>query len=118
MLAQQKKLDDAEEKAEERLVELQVQLSQAVNRLTRIRKTRRLVKNKSQKLFERGMQELDKEDDILPALGSHEQWVVHDLQALGVPNEPDWSQFGLGEIPELGPLLTAGESPSAGPSNL
>ena len=98
-------------------MELQTQLSQAVNRLARIRRIRRQIKNKSHKLFERGMQELDKEDEILPALQSHENWVVDDLQALGVPTEPDWTQFGVGDFPDLGPLLSAGGNASAGPSN-
>lgn len=117
LIAQQEKLDADEEKAEERLMELQTQLSQAVNRLARIRRIRRQIKNKSHKLFERGMQELDKEDGVLPALESHENWVVHDLQALGVPTEPDWTQFGLGDFSELGPLVSTGENLSAGPSN-
>ena len=115
-MSQQKKLDDDEEKAEERLIELQTQLAEAVNRLARIRRIRRQVKNKGEELFRRGMEELDKEDGIAPVLNAHEHWVVNDLQSLGVPNEPDWSQFGLGEQIDLGPLLTAGDS-SAGPSS-
>ncbi|ORY71530.1 uncharacterized protein BCR38DRAFT_311094, partial [Pseudomassariella vexata] len=52
------------------------------------------VKNKSSELFERGIAELDKED--LPALDSHERCLVEDMRSMGVPEDVDWSSFGLG----------------------
>lgn len=125
LVEQQKKLELEEEEAGDKilvlhtqLAELQSSLAQAVSRLARIRKIKKRVKEKGSELFERGMQELDKEEGILPALESHENWVVGDLRSLGVPNEVDWSSLGLGEdFNGLGPLLdpgVAGESSSAG----
>lgn len=124
LVEQQKKLEAEEEEAGDavlvlhtQLAELQSSLATAVSRLARIRKIKKSVKEKGSELFERGMQELDKEDGILPALESHENWVVRDLQSLGVPNEVDWSSLGLGEdFSGLGPLLGSGvvdETPSA-----
>jgi hypothetical protein len=125
LVEQQKKLEAEEEEAGDavlvlhsQLAELQSSLATAVSRLARIRKIKKRVKEKGSELFERGMQELDREDGILPALESHENWVVNDLQSLGVPNEVDWQSLGLGEeFNGLGPLLdsgVAGESSSAG----
>lgn len=111
-MAQQRKLEAEEEAAGEELLrlhsnlaELQSQLSTAVNRLARIRKTRNRVKEKSSELFKRGVAELDKEDGIVPALDAHERFVVDDLQFMGVPEDPDWASLGLGdEFVNLGPL--------------
>lgn len=125
LLAQRKKLDTEEEEANEALValhtqmvELQSQLSAAVGRLSRIRKIRDRVKDKSSELFRRGMMELDKEDGILSALDSHEHYVVDDIQSLGVPNSIDWSALGLGdEFAAVGPLVPepSGETPPEAP---
>jgi hypothetical protein len=126
LLAHHEKLDAEEDKANldllqlhEKMTEIQSQLSTAVGRLARIRKIRNHVKGKSLELAERGMLELDKEDKILPALDSHEHYVVDDIQSMGVPNDVDWASFGLGEeFAELGPLVPSGaanipqESPS------
>ncbi|ORY60690.1 uncharacterized protein BCR38DRAFT_349772 [Pseudomassariella vexata] len=109
MLSQQKKLDDEEEEASEnllalhsRLAEIQSELALAAGRLSRIRKIRKRVKNKSSELFERGIAELDKEDDILPALDSHERY----MRSMGVPEDVDWSSFGLGaDFSDLGSLI-------------
>lgn len=124
LLDQQKRLEVEEDKAGEALLglhaqmeRLQSQMSDAVARLARIRKIKKRVKDRSAAEFERGMQELDKEDDVLPALESHEQWVVHDLQELGIPNEVDWSSLGLGDgFNDVGPLVPscAGETSSGG----
>ncbi|CAG1988408.1 unnamed protein product, partial [Fusarium graminearum] len=88
LVAQQEKLEAQEEEAGDRVL---ASLAEAVSRLQRIRKIKKKVKERGADLFERGVQELDKEDDIVPALQSHEDWVVNDLQSLGVPNETDWS---------------------------
>jgi hypothetical protein len=48
-------------------------------------------------------------------LDAHENWVVNDLQSLGVPNEVDWSQFGLGnEFGDVNQLVTSPGGPSGG----
>ncbi|CAF3615951.1 unnamed protein product [Fusarium graminearum] len=112
LVAQQEKLEAQEEEAGDRvlvlhnqLAELQASLAEAVSRLQRIRKIKKKVKERGADLFERGVQELDKEDDIVPALQSHEDWVVNDLQSLGVSNETDWSLFGLSDdFNDVGPL--------------
>lgn len=91
----EKDLESKEEEAEGALLELQTKLSEAVSRLQRIRKIKRKVKERSDEMFARGMQELDEEDGILPALSLHEQWVTNDLNALGVSADADFSLFGL-----------------------
>lgn len=96
LIEQQKKLDREAIEAEDDLIELQAKLSAAVSRLARIRRIRNGVKSKSEELFNRGMDELEKESETLTALDAHEHWVVDDLHCLGVPDEVDWSQFGLG----------------------
>jgi hypothetical protein len=47
------------------------------------------VKGKTIVEVQRGILELDKEDNLLPALDSHEQFIVEDLQSIRVPNEVD-----------------------------
>ncbi|KAF4463893.1 hypothetical protein FALBO_9280 [Fusarium albosuccineum] len=120
LVEQQEKLEAEEEEAGDRvlvlhtqLAELQSSLAEAVSRLQRIRKIKKKVKERGADLFERGMQELDQEDNILPALDSHEDWVVRDLHSLGVPNEVDWSGLGLGDgFGDVGLLVPADGSPS------
>jgi len=104
LIEQKNKLDKEEEETNESLVslqnqmvELQSQLATAVGRLQRIRKIRSKVKGKGSELMKRGLQELDAEDGILPALDGHEYWTVQDIQSMGVENpNPDWSSLGLG----------------------
>ncbi|GKU17303.1 unnamed protein product, partial [Fusarium langsethiae] len=106
------KLEAEEEEAGDRvlilhnqLAELQASLAEAVSRLQRIRKIKKKVKERGADLFERGVQELDKEDNVIPALQSHEDWVVSDLQSLVVPNDVDWASLGLGDgFNDVGPL--------------
>lgn len=112
--AQQKEWDEKEEKAGEELLalhnefaRLQSQMAEAASRLSRIRKIRKKVRDRQQEAFERGMQEVDVEDGLSTALDAHEGWVVSDLQALGLPNDPNWTDFGVGEeFADLGPLLS------------
>ncbi|PCD46608.1 hypothetical protein AU210_002009 [Fusarium oxysporum f. sp. radicis-cucumerinum] len=80
LVDQQEKLEAQEEEAGDKvlvlhkeLMELQSSLAEAVSRLQRIRKIKKRVKERGAELFERGMQELNKEDNILPALQSHEE---------------------------------------------
>ena len=88
------------------MCELQAQMAEAASRLARIRKIRKKTKERGSELLRRGLQELDAEDDVLPALDAHEYWVADDLQSLGVPNDPDWTSFGLGEeFAGLGPIV-------------
>lgn len=88
MLDQQKKLEAEEETASEaleslqaQLADLQTKLSEAVNRLSRIRRTKTMINQRIEELVRRGMQELDEEDGVSQGQG------VSDLQRLGVPND-------------------------------
>ncbi|EGY14794.1 uncharacterized protein VDAG_06271 [Verticillium dahliae VdLs.17] len=96
----EKKLEDDEEAAEEALAKLQEDLSHAVNRLRRIRQIKKKVKERSDEAFRRGIQELDEEDSLLPALNAHEYYVESDLAFMGVTSDADWPSLGLGELPE------------------
>jgi hypothetical protein len=99
-------LEREEEEAEEALEKLQEQLSTAVARLSRIRKIKKQVKERHRETFQRGMEELDREDGIVSALDAHEQGLMGDFQAMGVPDDVDWNALGLGsEFSNLGPLL-------------
>lgn len=118
VLDQQQKLEKEEEEASddllalhEKMAELQSSLAAAAGRLSRIRKIRARAKAKGSELFQRGMEELDKEDGLLPALDSHEHFVVEDLQSMGVSNEVDWSSLGFGsDFVDLGPLVETGDT--------
>ncbi|KAF6816057.1 hypothetical protein CMUS01_12328 [Colletotrichum musicola] len=117
--SQQKEWDEKEEKAGEELLELhrqferlQSQMVEAASRLSYIRKIRKKVREKQTEAFERGIQEVDREDGVLPdsdvlsALDTHEKFVVSDLQAVGLENELPWSAFGFGnDFADLGPLV-------------
>ncbi|KAH9241119.1 hypothetical protein K456DRAFT_46145, partial [Colletotrichum gloeosporioides 23] len=67
-------LDEKEEKASEELLtlhqeftRLQTQIAEAASRLSYIHKMRKLVREHQTEAFERGIQEINKEDSILPA---------------------------------------------------
>ena len=73
------------------------------------------MKAKSEELFHCGIDELEKESDVLPTLDAHESWVVSNLQGLGVPNKVDWSQFGLSdEFRDVNRLVTSPSEPFSG----
>ena len=79
------------------------------------------MRERSDELFQRGMEELDKEDDVVPALNSHERWIENDLNFLGVPFDTNWSEFGFGnefsEVTLSGDVVAGGTvGPSAGSS--
>nr|XP_036575570.1 uncharacterized protein CTRU02_14489 [Colletotrichum truncatum]XP_036588020.1 uncharacterized protein CTRU02_02032 [Colletotrichum truncatum]KAF6782159.1 hypothetical protein CTRU02_14489 [Colletotrichum truncatum]KAF6799161.1 hypothetical protein CTRU02_02032 [Colletotrichum truncatum] len=87
-----KEWDEKEEKAGEELfalhqefARLQVQMADAAGRLKRIRTVRKMVRERQTEVFERGMQEVDREDgvladdEVLPALDAYERFVVSDL---------------------------------------
>lgn len=111
LLAQQRKLEAEEADAEEALFLLQTQLSTAVGRLARLRRMKKVVKEKSSEAFRRGMQELDEEDGVSSSIVDQENFVIGDIQSMGVPNNPDWSSLGLGdEFAELGSLVPSGDA--------
>ncbi|CCF44382.1 hypothetical protein CH063_13814 [Colletotrichum higginsianum] len=116
--AQQREWDEKEEKAGEELLKLHEELARlqslmatAAGRLARIRKTRKLVRDRQAETFRRGMKEIDESDALESALGAHERGVVEELQFMGVSNDVDWSSFGLGDdFSGLGPLVVEEES--------
>nr|XP_036575832.1 uncharacterized protein CTRU02_14242 [Colletotrichum truncatum]KAF6782465.1 hypothetical protein CTRU02_14242 [Colletotrichum truncatum] len=130
--SQRKEWDEKEEEAgeevlriHEELARLQSDMALAVSRLSRIRQIRKKVVERQKETFARGMQELDAEDGLLSVLDAHEAGVVGDLRFLGVPNDPSWSSFGVGEeFADLGPLVgdpagssTVGVPPERVPSS-
>ncbi|OHW97239.1 hypothetical protein CSPAE12_04085 [Colletotrichum incanum] len=116
--AQQKEWDEKEEAAGEELLRLHEELARlqslmatAAGRLSRIRKTRKLVRERQAETFRRGMQEVDESDALESALDAHERGMVEELQFMQVPNDVDWSLYGLGdEFSDLGPLVQASGS--------
>ncbi|KAF6796481.1 hypothetical protein CMUS01_15846 [Colletotrichum musicola] len=99
-------------------------MADAAGRLKRIRTVRKMVRERQTEVFERGMQEVDREDgvladdEVLPALDAHERFVVSDLQAVGLGNDPPWSLFGFGdEFVGLGPLVDGAGAGSVGGSS-
>jgi hypothetical protein len=107
LMESRKKLLSDEEDAQEALFVLQQQLSTAVNRLSRIRRIRKRVEERSKELVQRGMQELDEEDGVSRSLESEDRFIVQHLQDLGAPGDADWATFGLGDA-LLDPSLLAG----------
>lgn len=99
LLSQQKKIEAEEAEAEEALFILQTQMSTALNRLARLRRMKKVAKEKSSEAFRRGMQELDSEDRIAPAesIARQEEYCRDELlQATGVAvDDFDWSSVGL-----------------------
>ncbi|EXF84887.1 hypothetical protein CFIO01_13752 [Colletotrichum fioriniae PJ7] len=109
--AKEEQASDALLGLHEKLAQIQSEVAEAAGRLARIRAIRRKVKERHVETFARGMQELEGEDDVLPALDAHERWVVNDLQAAGVSNEADWASFGIGdEFASLGPLVSSSDT--------
>ncbi|KAL0939832.1 uncharacterized protein CTRU02_206442 [Colletotrichum truncatum] len=103
---------------------LQVQMADAAGRLKRIRTVRKMVRERQTEVFKRGIQEVDREDgvladdEVLPALDAYERFVVSDLQAVGLGNDPPWSLFGFGdEFVGLGPLVDGAGAGSVGGSS-
>ncbi|KAH9229105.1 hypothetical protein K456DRAFT_1923842, partial [Colletotrichum gloeosporioides 23] len=52
---------------------LQTQIAEAASRLSCIHKMRKLVRERQTEAFEQGIQEIDEEDSVLPALDAHER---------------------------------------------
>nr|XP_036586921.1 uncharacterized protein CTRU02_03509 [Colletotrichum truncatum]KAF6797478.1 hypothetical protein CTRU02_03509 [Colletotrichum truncatum] len=96
-----KEWDEKEEKAGKELfalhqefARLQVQMADAAGRLKRIRTVRKMVRERQTEVFKHSMQEVDREDsvladdEVLPALDAYERFVVSNLQAVGLGNDP------------------------------
>ncbi len=107
--------DDAEEAlalAQEKALKAHREATEALARLTRLRKQKRLLRAREKELFDRGMQELDEEDGIaevnadLPDFSSidvaHlESEAVGNALSVGAMDAIDWSVV-LTEVPVEG----------------
>lgn len=120
LMKQEKKLENDEDEASEDLLKLheemaalQSRLALAAGRLSRIRKIRNRVKEKRSEATRRGLQEVDRQDEILSGLDAHEDALLRDLQVDHVPNDVDWSALGLGDdFLDASPLFEVGGSSS------
>ncbi|KAJ0128879.1 Secreted in xylem 9 [Fusarium oxysporum f. sp. albedinis] len=104
LMKQEKKLENDEDEASkdllrlhEEMAALQSRLAAAAGRLSRIRKIKSRVREKRSEATRRGLQEVEQQDNLLSMLDAHENALVEDLQVDHVPNDVDWSAFGLGD---------------------
>jgi predicted nuclease with TOPRIM domain len=104
LMKQEKKLENDEDEASDELLKLheemaalQSRLSLAAGRLSRIRKIRSKVKEKRSEATRRGLEEVDRQDELLNMLDAHESALVQDLRVDHVPDDVDWSAFGIGD---------------------
>lgn len=89
-LAEQKRLDEDIEKAEERLNEI-------LSRLARLRRQRRVARERGSELFRRGMREVDDEDGVRSQEEAiiAEQHAVGEAQLAGAFGAIDWDFLGF-----------------------
>ena len=95
ILSEQKRVEQEEADAEEALFVLQTQLQTAVGRLARLRRQKRVLKERGSELFRRGMQSLDEMEEEDRRIQASEDFVVSDVRSLGVNVPFDWSSLGL-----------------------
>ncbi|SCN91155.1 uncharacterized protein FFE2_07218 [Fusarium fujikuroi] len=123
LMKQKKKLENDKDQASEDLLKLheemaalQTRLAEAAGRLSRIRKIRNRVKEKRSEATRRGLQEVEQQDNLLSMLDAHESALVEDLQVDHIPNDVDWSAFGLGDnFLNASPLFDSCETSSGVP---
>jgi hypothetical protein len=108
LASQQKKLEVEESETEKELFVLQTQLNTAFNRLARLRRMKKLVKDKRSEAFRRGMQDLDEEDKVNAAAESRIEGDLSEMLSAPV-DEFDWASLGLD------PSLLGIETPSTPP---
>ncbi|CCF43076.1 hypothetical protein CH063_12889 [Colletotrichum higginsianum] len=109
-MSEQRKIEKEEREAEEEMEVLQVQLSTALGRLSRLRKQKRFLKDRGSELIRRGLQSLDELEAQDREVAEAEARVEQDLVSWGAGEVFDWSSLGVGsDFAELGPL-----SPSRG----
>ncbi|OHW99507.1 hypothetical protein CSPAE12_01787 [Colletotrichum incanum] len=83
----------------------------AAGRLSRIQKTQKLIRKRQAKTFRRSMQEVDKSDALELVLDTYKRGIVEELQFIQVPNNVNWSLYGLSDkFSDLGPLVQASGS--------
>lgn len=88
------------------MARIQRDLSSVLGSIQRIRKLRSRVEQKARTEIQRGMQELDKEDDIVPVLDAQEHYLLDDARFLGVTDVTDLSSLGMDfDVSSLVPLF-------------
>jgi hypothetical protein len=125
LISQEKKLEAEEEstgedlvKLQQEMAEMQARLATTIGRLSRIRATKKRVKERRESEFRRGIQGLDGEDKLMEELSRREQEVRQELHPV-IEGDFDFDSLGLGGFnfdptaPSLDPSLFVGESPPA-----
>jgi hypothetical protein len=74
---------------------LQLRLSLTAGYLSRIYKIYSKVKEKRSKATRRGLEEIDRQDKLLNILDAYKSALVQDLRVNHVPDDVDWSAFGI-----------------------
>lgn len=114
VLAEQKRIEDAEVETEEALLALQTQLQTTVGRLARLRRQKRLLKERGSELFRRGVQSMDELDSENRRVEEEALRVTSHTQSLGAEVPMDWNSLGLDlsdvDLEALGGLGSANET--------
>jgi len=94
LLADQERLELEEEKAEKELFVLQTKLQTMMNRLVRLRRQKRILKDRGAEMFRRGMVGLEEVEAEERRVAAEADFVAQDVSSLGVTG-PDLGSFGL-----------------------
>jgi hypothetical protein len=127
LMTQRKKLAEEESDVDKKILllhqqmtQLQSDLSAALGRVQRIRKVRGRIESKARQEIQRGLQELDEEeqsssDQVLSFLEASERHTLEEVQFSGVTPETDLNLLGLGEdFSDLTPLFPSGGTGESG----
>lgn len=95
IMSEQRRVEQEEADAEESLFVLQTQLQTAVGRLARLRRQKRVLKERGSELFRRGMRSLDEMEEEDRRIQSSMDFVASDVRSLGADVPFDWSSLGL-----------------------
>ena len=87
-------------------------LQEALSRLARLRAQKRVLRERSETSFRRGMAALDEEDGVAPVPMSEEQQLVGQVESAGAFGVVDWDSLGLGDPSLL--ALPGGQGSSCG----
>ena len=87
MVQAKKRIEAAEEATEEELLDLQRQLNERLSRLIRLRRQKRHIQTRRQKMLEKGFQSMDELKESEP----QESEAVVDARSAGAAHVIDWS---------------------------
>lgn len=108
-MAEKRRLELEEEKAEEELIALQQQMNERLSRLMRLRRQKKQIHERGVEMVRRGLNSLDE----LEESDRREAEAVVDAQSFGAVDVIDWSavlDFDVGSLPSG----VVGENPAAG----